>query len=160
MTGLDQVFGSETAFDHLTWNHVIDLLQFCILHITCSSISEMHQTETSRSLHRSNTRRSRSTEVHIYRQINQTALDWARHTYIHIHQTAAGRLRAQVLRCVLRWPLILASVTLEGSAVSTSPATHHDTAVMQYLAQHTHTRYTLMLRQMLSKSNFVWYTWT
>lgn len=169
MTYLDQVFGSETVCDHLTWNHVIDLLQFCMLQITWSSISGTHQTETSRSLHRSNIRqrRSRSTDMHmwdqhscshIHRQINQTALDWERHTYIHTHQTAAGRLRAQVLWCVLQWPLILTSVTLEGSAVSTSPATHHDTAIMQYLAQHTHTytRYTLMFRQILSKSYFVW----
>ncbi len=89
--------------------------------------------------------------TYIERQTHQTALERERYTYTH-QQTAAETLRAQVLWCVLRWPLILASVTLEGSAVSTSPATHHDTAVMQYLAQHTHThtRCMLMIRQITS----------
>lgn len=78
MTGLDQVFGSETVCDHLTWNHVISLLQFCMLHITCSPISGTYHTETSGSPDRRKTgqRRSRSSDMYM----------WERHTCSHIHK--------------------------------------------------------------------------
>lgn len=93
MTGLDQVFGSETECDHLTWNHVISLLQFWMLHVTCSPISRTYHTETSGSLDRHKTGEAdrqtwiceRDIPAHTYieRQINQTVC--VRHTHIHTH---------------------------------------------------------------------------